>query len=423
VRIIWVEVKAPNYDPGDPGAGVQIEMDTFKKPTIDYNNDRFEWNNLGSGSDPADIFSTPGSYQVFYFAKDDTTGHVSLMKETRVYKALSDNLPPDPFFLISPADQADVLTTVVLDWEDPTDPEDHIVTYTVLLSKDNNSFSFPIRKEGLLYGTCLISPEDGIEDLSTYYWKVQAIDEYGAVRESDTRVFYTDNTNPIMGWIEGHVYDSATGWSLTSASIVIGSAILNTSIGGYYLGMLPPGEYSASAEASGYSQLSYSSVTIDEGSITTRDFGLIPLDSDGDGILYVVETASACLDANDADTDDDCIPDGVEDANRNGSLDPDETDPCDLDTDGDGIQDGTELGYTLSDANPDTDAGIFQPDWDPSTTTDPLDADTDNDGLKDGEEDANHNGRVDSGETDPSVSDVVGLNAMPGIPLLLLFGE
>jgi hypothetical protein len=66
-------------------------------------------------------------------------------------------------------------------------------------------------------------------------------------------------------------------------------------------------------------------------------------------------------------------------------LDFNETDPCDLDTDGDGIQDDTELGYTLSDVNPDTDPSIFQPDLDPSTTTDPLDDDPDNDGLPDGE--------------------------------------
>ena len=40
-------------------------------------------------------------------------------------------------------------------------------------------------------------------------------------------------------------------------------------------------------------------------------------------------------------------------------------------------------------------------DLDPATTTDPLDDDSDGDGELDGEEDANQNGRVDAGETDP----------------------
>jgi hypothetical protein len=104
----------------------------------------------------------------------------------------------------------------------------------------------------------------------------------------------------------------------------------------------------------------------------------------------------------DADTDDDGILDGVEDANQNGLVDTGETDPCEVDTDGDGIQDGTELGYTLGDVGADTDTSTFQPDEDPATTTDPLSSDTDGDGFRDGREDSNQNGKVDLGEDDPS---------------------
>ena len=60
-------------------------------------------------------------------------------------------------------------------------------------------------------------------------------------------------------------------------------------------------------------------------------------------------------------------------------------------------------GNTLNDIKPDTDTSIFQPDLDPSSKTDPLNSDTDGDTRKDGEEDANHNGLVDSGESDSSV--------------------
>ena len=114
-----------------------------------------------------------------------------------------------------------------------------------------------------------------------------------------------------------------------------------------------------------------------------------------------MEDASPCLDSNDADTDDDGVPDGMEDANQNGSVDPGETDPCNRDTDGDGVQDGTELGYTADDIGPDTDTDVFQPDLSPETGTDPLESDTDKDGFLDGTEDSNHNGRVDGGEDDP----------------------
>ncbi len=121
-------------------------------------------------------------------------------------------------------------------------------------------------------------------------------------------------------------------------------------------------------------------------------------DYDFDGIPDAIENAG-CTDYMDADSDDDGISDGVEDANHNGEVDPGETNPCNIDSDNDGIQDGTELGYESSDSQ-DT-SNIFQPDLDPATTTNPLSADSDSDWIPDGVEDTNHNGRVDSGESDP----------------------
>ena len=124
-----------------------------------------------------------------------------------------------------------------------------------------------------------------------------------------------------------------------------------------------------------------------------------------------------CTDRNDADTDDDGIADGDEDANHNGVWDTGETDPCSIDTDSDGIQDGTESGITEPVSDPDgsgpllgTDTAIFQPDLDPATTTDPLLEDTGGDGLTDGEEDPNFNGRLDDGEYDVNI---------PAAPMML----
>ncbi|MCB1126258.1 MAG: hypothetical protein KDM81_07165, partial [Verrucomicrobiae bacterium] len=58
--------------------------------------------------------------------------------------------------------------------------------------------------------------------------------------------------------------------------------------------------------------------------------------------------AQTCTSADDPDSDDDGILDGVEDANANGHLDPGETDPCDDDTDGDGLPDGWEVRFGLN---------------------------------------------------------------------------
>lgn len=293
LRTIWAEVKPPYYSPVDPGGSGQAEMSLPKTVSVTYNSDknRYEWDDLG-------VFSEPGIYQVFYFAKDDVTENVSPLMETRVYKAMPGNSPPEPFALTAPADKETLLTTLVLDWEDTTDPNGGSFRYTALISRDDNTFSNPIRIEGLAYSTCLVSPNDGIEDLKTYYWKVQAIDEYGAKQETGVRVFHTNNTNPAWpGWIKGHVYDSITGQAIINAVVSIGGAgiDLGTQMGGYYLGEVPAGTYTITAAVNGYNAMSYSGVVLSSGGLVSKDFGLSSIttstrgDINGDGKTDLVD--------------------------------------------------------------------------------------------------------------------------------------
>uniref|UniRef100_UPI000594989D GEVED domain-containing protein n=1 Tax=Thiofilum flexile TaxID=125627 RepID=UPI000594989D len=157
-----------------------------------------------------------------------------------------------------------------------------------------------------------------------------------------------------------------------------------------------------------------SSSTIN-GEVEDYQITVVDPDPDHDGLTTALELV---LGTNpfDADTDDDGISDGAEDANKNGVIDAGETSPLDADSDNDGIQDGTERGVTtpipggINPGNPavsylGTDTAVFIPDSDPTTKTDPLDSDTDNDGLLDGQEDVNNNGKVDAGETNPLDAD------------------
>jgi hypothetical protein len=128
-------------------------------------------------------------------------------------------------------------------------------------------------------------------------------------------------------------------------------------------------------------------------------------DFDGDGISNINEFTAGTL-PDDLDTDDDGVGDGEEDANRNGVVDANESNPRIGDTDGDGLTDGQELGKTTPLSSPragvdGTDPTVFVPDENPVTTTNPTSADTDGDMVPDGAEDLNHNGRIDTGESNP----------------------
>jgi|GEM_PF-720273 len=157
-------------------------------------------------------------------------------------------------------------------------------------------------------------------------------------------------------------------------------------------------------------------------------------DADNDGLSNIEEEDIVGTDPNDADTDNDGIPDGAEVFGGN-PADPlsNPTNPLDADSDDDGLCDGNNAVASVCDAGEDTnnngiwDVGETNPndaDSDNDTLsdgmevitsdygadgigrhTDPLNVDSDGDGLNDNVEDADGDGRVDPGETDPTVAD------------------
>ncbi|MBN1962145.1 MAG: DUF11 domain-containing protein [Deltaproteobacteria bacterium] len=125
------------------------------------------------------------------------------------------------------------------------------------------------------------------------------------------------------------------------------------------------------------------------------------IDSDNDE-LSDAEEINFGTNPNDADSDDDGVLDGDED---NWSHDTDGDgiiNTLDPDSDNDHILDGTESGVTTPSSDTVVSNGHFIPDADPSTTTSMVSSGTDGGILDDGAEDTNHNGRIDSGETDPN---------------------
>jgi hypothetical protein len=252
VSLIWLEVKDPGYDLGDlePAPGVQIEMETFDRPTTEVAGSRYLWNDLGGGTDPEELslFDEPGAYQVLYFAKDKDTGNVSPLMRSTVYKDRPDNAAPNSFELLLPlyvppdGQIPEMRTDVLLDWTDTNDPDMEAITFTVMISTDAG-FTDPIRIENLTYSNCLLTENDGIEDDTDYWWKVRAIDPYGQYYETDVWRFSTDNPNDPRCWVQVHLQTPVPGQSegepVNEAVVTANGVVLNPVGGdyaGYYLG-------------------------------------------------------------------------------------------------------------------------------------------------------------------------------------------
>jgi len=155
-------------------------------------------------------------------------------------------------------------------------------------------------------------------------------------------------------------------------------------------------------------------------------------DSDNDGIPDALEDRNGNghwdlgeTDLYNPDTDDDGVEDGAEDANQNGIVDPGEMNPTTNDSDSDGIRDGVEDSNHNGQYDPgedysnplnfDTDGDGLSDGREHTSTytngsTDLTEVDSDGDGLADGAEDRNGNGTYEpeEGETDPTMVDSDG---------------
>lgn len=288
MRSLWLEVKAPGYEPG-AGGTEQIEMDLPRHIYGTYNQgqNRYEWSNVSG-------FEMPGTYQIFFFARDDVTGNESSLKQTILYKADAGNQAPGTFDLLAPSEGAETRTVLMLDWGDSVDPDEDPLTYTVEISETAAFSTIAHRAERLTASYYFVAQDSGLKDLTTYYWRVTAIDMYGASTQSNQVLhFHTDNTNVMTGWISGRVYNAVSNQSITSAEVKVGSLRLNTTLNGYYLGESPPGTFQVEVLATGYNQKTVAGVVIPQGAMVTRDFGLsptaVPGDVTGDGVTDLAD--------------------------------------------------------------------------------------------------------------------------------------
>jgi YVTN family beta-propeller protein len=251
----WIDVKSKITRTNSDTRTIKPKI--LIKPGI-VDSAKAQWNDI-------DKFDQPGTYQVLYFAKETATDHVLLLREKIVYKNKHKelNLPPGNFAILTSNEPINPVYsnpeyTFPLDWSDTSDPDDDHFTYTVLISKNEN-FNDTIRIQGVSSSLSMINFKTLNELEQIYYYKVQAIDQYGAIKETETTQLHITSSNTVQqGWIKGHVIDNRTQIPIIKANIfqVSGesSSILNVCMDGYgkFIGYAPLGSYVIKAEAEGY---------------------------------------------------------------------------------------------------------------------------------------------------------------------------
>jgi hypothetical protein len=268
---VWAEVREP--DQTLPSAGSQV----ITSQIVNLDSVSLSW--TGSRYQGMYAFSLPGRYTLFFYAKE--TSGLIISDPVRVYVYVGDGTSGSPgeFNLLYPPNESNaVRTTVVLDWTDSIDPEGQAVSYTVFLSE--NAASPPsiqpsIQKDTTRSSLLITDLADG----HTYYWEVQAFDEFGASRMSSfTWSFTTNNNNPAEVIVAGTVKSvktEAPGLPIPNASVIFGSKTMTSDNDGYYQGAVSYSQnYSVTAQAHCYGKVSTTISDVVLGDMIFQDFEL-----------------------------------------------------------------------------------------------------------------------------------------------------
>ncbi|MBF0342226.1 MAG: hypothetical protein HQL95_14870 [Magnetococcales bacterium] len=215
-------------------------------------------------------FDQSGRYEVFYYSIEDKTGDISPVKRSIVYKQKAGNTGPNTFSLLSPANGSTSTKTVsIFTWDPAVDPNGDAVTYNLLIAKDSAFQNMVYRQEGITVPSAFLVPAgfvDGatsLEDQITYYWKVEAVDAYGAhIDSKESWHFTTNNTNSIPGIVYGIVLSDLDASRIASAVVTLNGNPVQSMADGSLMLLADAGTTTLSGSKSGFQDASLPAVTV-----------------------------------------------------------------------------------------------------------------------------------------------------------------
>ena len=226
VAALWALVRKPSVEQAASGTSTTQLVSQF-----DQDQTRYFLQAPAAGEvwqTRLSVFDEPGSYEIFYIVRD-IDGDLAPIERGVVYKNRAGNRAPSAFALRTPEDDATVGTFGVFAWDVSTDPDGDAVTYSLMIADDPNFNNLVHRQDGLSITSAAVDQSAGLEDLSTYFWTVEAVDQYGARTRAEGRRFFTDSTSTSGGIITSHLFSSRST-SLLNATRVDVRAGVNSSL-------------------------------------------------------------------------------------------------------------------------------------------------------------------------------------------------
>jgi len=349
VASAWIEVRAPATQLTPSGGSIQLDpvltRSIMNPPITDT---------LESWFTSYDQFTLSGKYEIFYFVEDATSGEISPIRRSIVYRNTTGNGDPAAPGLLLPADMATTDNEILFDWSESIDPEVDSVTYTLEISTDDTFATVDYREEEITNTYTFVGPQAGLQDLTTYHWRVTAVDAFGGRGISSGFSFTTDLTNALRGVVFATVSNAISDVLLQGATVIavndsggtvapLETAYMPDGAGGTFYRKYPDGVYDITITGvEGFAPATEEGVDV---SVNQQSYAtILPVasaDADGDGIDDSVETING-TNPNSVDTDQDGIVDGVGGVVLTGDYPTGGGYPLPVDTNGDGYVDGEQ---------------------------------------------------------------------------------
>jgi alpha-tubulin suppressor-like RCC1 family protein len=288
---VWVEVRPPSVILSiDPNATGQANLNTVKVPMllVDHGpaGKRYEVT-LTRDNLVLDTPPLAGRYDIYYFVRDASTRKLAPMKHSVVYHRIAGNPPPPAPDLTNaePPNGESRSKYLYFGWGAVSDsePPHPPISYSLIISEDANpTYANAVYfRDNIPTSNTVVGPEGKLSFNKTYYWKVRAIDRYGAWSDSVVMTFDTffdQNADVVV--LQGSVKDAASSApigasvTVTNADLTFNRNAVADVNGSYYFSSLGiTGPLTVTTTATGYSDTVKYINIVSEGKLT-----IFPLD-------------------------------------------------------------------------------------------------------------------------------------------------